>query len=74
MKNPKEYLNHFGIIGMEVLLSEMIKEVQKDAYNQAIEDVLNNVSTVKEFVSTGDYSGYERHIIDKNSILKFKIK
>ena len=48
--------------------------IRKDAYNQAIEDVMLNARVKKIFLSTGDYSGYDKYVIDKNSILKLKIK
>ena len=41
MKSPKKYLDNYRLIGMRELLSNMIEEVQKDAYNQAILDVEN---------------------------------
>lgn len=67
MKNPKEYLNHFGIVGMEVLLSEMIKKVQRDSYNKAIEDAKENISL--------DYGEEEGEVyIDYDSLEILKIK
>lgn len=39
MKSPKDYLDDYKINGMSGLLSSLILEIQKDAYNQAIEDV-----------------------------------
>lgn len=42
MKSPKKYLDNYRLIGMRELLSNMIEEVQKDAYNQAIQDVINS--------------------------------
>ena len=53
---------------------DFIAEIQKDAYNQAIEDVMLNARVKKMFLSTGDYSGYDKYIIGKDSILKLKIK
>ena len=41
MKSPKKYLDNYRLIGMRELLSNMIEEVQKDAYNQAILDIEN---------------------------------
>ena len=41
MKSPKKYLDNYRLIGMRELLSNMIEEVQKDAYNQSILDVEN---------------------------------
>lgn len=74
MKTPKEYLDDYKINGMSGLLSSLILKIQKDAYNQAIEDVMLNARVKKMFLSTGDYSGYDKYVIDKDSILKLKIK
>jgi len=71
MRNPKEYLNEtfretgyddFDKIQMKMLL-HCIKSAQKEAYNQAIHDIL------EEQVSIGDGVG-----VFTESILKLKIK
>lgn len=69
MKSPKKYLDNYRLIGMRELLSNMIEEVQKDAYNQAIDDALNNT----EYIDYDEHGQYDPQI-DKDSILKLKIK
>lgn len=76
MKAPEEYLDYyfdFADVRKSDLI-QMIDEIKKDSYNQAIEDVMMNARVKKMFLSTGDYSGYDKYIIDKDSILKLKIK
>ena len=52
---------------MEVLLSEMIKKVQRDSYNKAIEDAKENISL--------DYGEEEGEVyIDYDSLEILKIK
>lgn len=87
MKNPEEYLNKFckeeNPNGDRVFFKEdiikAIEAAQKDAYNEALDDVVENVDT-KE-----DVSGYMRfgdmvwvdttsEIVDEDSILKLKKK
>lgn len=84
MKKLNEYLDNSNSLFMKELyatypvlrmfIGEIVLSAQKDAYNQAIEDVMMNARVKKMFLSTGDYSGYDKYIIDKDSILKLKIK
>ena len=72
MRNPEEYLDEtfretgyddFDKVQLRMLL-HCIKSAQKDAYNQAIKDAANNAKVPIHAPMT----------IDKNSILKLKIK
>jgi len=76
MKTPKDYLAEMQIDDdilfnrneVSVWLSDFIKEVQKESYNQAIQDASDNA----KIVGGGFYGQFGK--VDKNSILKLKIK
>ena len=71
MKDPGDYIPG-GVL--EVCgdwyddLLKCISEVQKEAYNKAIEDAMNNVSLN---IPTNDW---QQRWVNKESILKLKIK
>lgn len=57
----------------EVTFGEIIEQAQKEAYNQAIDDAVNNVkvmSTKKLNFETGKWENIP--LIDQTSILKLK--
>ena len=66
MKNPEDYLEYYFDFTdvRESDLIQMINEIKKDAYNQAIDDAIANV----EIEPMNGMS------IIKESILKLKIK
>jgi len=69
MNKPEDYisgeaLEHCYDWADDVL--DAIKEAQKDAYNQAIDDAINNADV--------EVLGYNNYEINKQSILKLKIK
>ena len=82
MKKAEQYLKEYvgrrypntDYNSEEVDIMEAIKQAQIDAFNEAIELAAENAEVKYDFVSTGDYSGYTNYILDKNSILKLKIK
>ncbi len=89
MKNPEEYLESFNILKytkhhdytyLYNKINEAIKQAQIDAYNQALEDTIDNVNFVE---TTGKPEIYNESpsmsndmgdvfSIDKQSILKLK--
>jgi hypothetical protein len=74
MKKPIEYTSkyrYYPTIPVEVV-NAIIKEVQIEAYNETLDDAVENATTKYTFVSTGDYSGFNNRIVDKESILKLK--
>ena len=84
MKSPKEYLKEANIGDcvifernkISVWLVGFILEVQKDAYNQAIEDAADNAIADYNIIGDSDFAednDIECYVI-KNSILKLKIK
>ena len=71
MKSPKKYLDNYRLIGMRELLSNMIKEVQKESYNQAIQDSVKSLQNYEMIWGNGAIvpsNQFEREI------LKLKIK
>lgn len=66
MKTAKEYLEEWSR-DTEITFEEIIEEVQKEAYNQALEDACNNV-VVYDTVPRG----YTSCTFDRESILKLK--
>ena len=73
MKTPEEYIREF--IQPQVLsitsIARMAYQIQKDSYNQAIQDAVDNAEVSYE--KNHEYGSYET-IVDKDSILKLKIK
>ena len=73
MKDARFYLEKIPIRMLDEDIIEQIKQAQKDAYNQAIEDAVKNFE-----VKINRNYPYEitRHdfYLDNNSILKLKIK
>jgi len=77
MKNPKEYLGKYkeeGVFTHDVnkqVVLKAIKQAQKDAYNEALEDAVRNVAIKIDntFPDTGELYPCE---IDEQSILKLK--
>lgn len=92
MKKPKQILEEynldddclFGRNEEEISLSQLIEEIQRETYNQAILDVLNNVELnlkstdenavyYKKAISC-EFNGHSSTItVDKDSIIKLKI-
>ena len=76
MKTPKDYLAEmqmdddilFNRHQVSICLSDFIKEIQVDSYNQAIEDVLK----FKKFSSR--IANKINYVVDEEDILKLKIK
>ena len=68
MKTPGEWAK-FEFENPLIKTGDFIEMIQKDAYNQAIEDALNNIQYV-DYDKDGDYCP----VIDEDSILKLKIK
>jgi len=66
MKEAKEYLKNVTCLTLKGGLYEIGKQMQKDAYNQAIDDAAENA--LVEF----DEDGVTK-FVDKQSILKLKI-
>ena len=65
MKLPEEWMKIFHCISTQLTL---IEEVQKEAYNQAIDDATENANCIHYFNSA---HGCE-YSVDKQSILKLK--
>ena len=91
MKSPKDYVEEYQINDTlfdrherPIYLQGFIARIQKDAYNQAIEDAANNVTLLEDGIDTesqrytiqSDSNYYSEVEIDvnKDSILKLKIK
>lgn len=87
MKEAKEYLKEnfllddiiFNKDNVGVWLSDFIEMVQKDTYNQAIDDAVDNAYATIEYDpnsycgNTGsEYPPDEIAVVNKNSILKLK--
>lgn len=77
MKTIKSYYQRW--LDDEFDHEEMLGEIQKDAYNQALKDVLQNVKT-KDIHFTGFndktqlYGEWSETYIDKSSIINLKKK
>lgn len=78
MKTPEEYIGEF--IQPQVLsitsITRMAYQIQKDSYNQAIEDAANNAVADHNIVGDSDFaedSDIECYVV-KGSILELKIK
>lgn len=81
MKTANEYLDWLGYVEASNHIGDMtdeewrtsvegkIEEIQKEAYNQAIQDAADNAET-EEVIE--ESTGYCEVIIDKQSILKLK--
>ena len=73
MKTPEEYIREF--IQPQVLsitsIARMAYQIQKESYNAAIQDAVDNAEVSYE--KNHEYGSYET-IVDKDSILKLKIK
>jgi len=63
----KEELEIYYDISVKTITNAM-----RVACEQAIDLCSENAVTKYSFVSTGDYSGFDKWIIDKNSILDLK--
>lgn len=72
LQEAKEYLKEVNSLTTREELYKIGTQIQIDAYNQALEDVTESATTECTFVSTGDYSGLDKWIINKESILKLK--
>lgn len=77
LKNPEEYLANIGSITIGLIsyyntndVLKVIKEVQIDAYNQAIEDAANYAEITD--MSSGNVGEYVEWEVDLQSILKLK--
>lgn len=80
MKKPEEYLNSWmNAYDMNINMDkrakdaflDCIKEVQIDAYNEALEDAADNVD-YKEVTFKSSNDSFTMTVIDKQSILKLK--
>jgi hypothetical protein len=75
MKKPDEWTELFC---QYATFSGFVKAIQKEAYNQAIDDAANSVTTKEKNVcSFSDFCGtteIKETIINKKSILKLKMK
>ena len=74
MKNAEEYLENIifedkwpWTIEEEVI--GIIKQAQLDAIEETCKFCAENAEVKYIFVSTGDYSGHDKYIVDKQSIL-----
>ena len=72
MRTPEELENYFMSSnrgeGNSLSFKDFIAEIQKDSYNQAIEDVLK----FKKFSSR--IANKIKYVVDEEDILKLKIK
>ena len=59
----KSRLIQFGII------EEWIKQAQLEAIEETVKLCAENAEVKYTFVSTGNYSGHDKYIVDKQSIL-----
>lgn len=87
MRDAEKYINNIEFTNWDDLLEghrylhvsklkELIIKIQKDAYNQAIEDAADNAIADYNIVGNSDFAednDIECYVI-KNSILKLKIK
>ena len=76
MKTPKEYLDDYKINGMSGLLSSLILKIQKESYNQAIQDAADSADADYTQIDDSNFSiGHRIEVyVIKDSILKLKIK
>lgn len=86
MKTPEEYINNIEFTNWNNLLEghrylhvsklkELIQEIQKNAYNQAIQDAVSNAKVIEGCEYNKVHKeNYFKYILDKKSILKLKIK
>ena len=51
---------------------DMIEEIQKDAYNQAIDDAVSNVKIIERMNMQQGYAPFSESVVDKESLLKLK--
>ena len=80
MKTPQQWLNYYWVPAQLTGLEQtnylsMIEEIQKDAYNQAIDDAALNIKAeirTEWSGNTGSEYCDDYVFIDKESILKLK--
>lgn len=75
MRTPEELENYFMSSNRgennSLSFKDFIAEIQKESYNAAIQDAVDNAEVSYE--KNHEYGSYET-IVDKDSILKLKIK
>lgn len=82
LKSPEEYIRRdvpaqYSIYEIMINLTdddiiEMMEKMQRDAYNKALSDAVNNVKLKCKQGHSGEF--LDHWSIDKNSITKLKIK
>lgn len=55
--------------GYDYVILEAIKSAQLEAIEETVKLCAENAVTKYEFVSTGDYSGFDNWIVNKQSIM-----
>lgn len=79
LKKPEEYIitwaAHRSTSKRDiVLLEELIEQAQRDAYNQAIDDAVENAELKSEEAMPFSYCECPEYSFDSESILKLKIE
>ena len=79
MKTPKELEEHYmnSNKGKRNYLpfADFIKQIQEDAYNQAIDDATANAKVIEKCEFNEIHKeNYFEYVVNKDSILKLKIK